>query len=97
MFLSVLGAIAYCLITQHWIYVYIVSLQRKAQKCTYLDIRRLNAVVRALQRNPQTVLLRAMRCQRTLEGHADSSYAREQDRGYGMRGQNIIRQGTAGN
>ena len=40
-FMSLLGGIAYALLTQQWISVYVVALQRYMQKCIYLHIRRL--------------------------------------------------------
>ena len=50
-FVSLRGALAYTTLTQAWIMVYVVSLQR-VQKPTNLDVRRLNAVTRRLQREP---------------------------------------------
>ena len=85
-FMSLLGAVAYALITHHWVSVYVVALQRRAQKALCLHVRRLNAVVRAVQRNPARVVLQAMKCSSGLEGHSDSAFAKEQDKGYGLRG-----------
>ena len=50
-FRSLLGAVAYSLITQHWISVYIVALQRKSQE-----------VVRALKKTKAKVVLQSMEC-----------------------------------
>ena len=49
---SLRGALAYTTLTQAWIQVYIVSLQR-VQLPTNLDVRRLNAIVRKLQKEPK--------------------------------------------
>ena len=92
-FMSLLGAVAYSLLTQHWLSVYVVALQRKSKQASCIHVRRLNAVVRAVQRKPQKVVLQAMRCQSEVEGHSDSAFAREQDKGYGMKGMNILRRG----
>ena len=54
-FVSLRGALAYTALTQAWILVYIVALQR-VQKPTNLDVRRLNAVTRKLQREPHTLV-----------------------------------------
>ena len=48
MYWSLLGATAYALITQFWLSVYVVALQRQTQKPKAIHIRRLNAVVRAV-------------------------------------------------
>ena len=61
MFVSLRGAIAYVLLTQAWLQVYVVALQR-VQVPTILDIRRLNAITRKLQREPQKLIFHAMRC-----------------------------------
>ena len=52
MFVSLQGAIAYIVLTQDWIRVYVVSLQRVQQPRNF-DVRRLNAITRKLQKNPQ--------------------------------------------
>ena len=54
-FVSLRGALAYTALTQAWILVYIVALQR-VQKPTNLDDCKLNAVTRKLQREPQILV-----------------------------------------
>ena len=46
LFLSLLGAIAYALLTRMDIAVYVAALQRAAHEATVLRLKRLNAVVR---------------------------------------------------
>ena len=50
LFVSLRGALAYTILTQAWIQVYIVSLQR-VNEPTNLHVRRLNAVTRNFKRN----------------------------------------------
>ena len=69
------GALAYTTLTQTWIMVYIVSLQR-VQSPTNLDVRRLNALTRKLQQSPQTLVFPAMKCLATVDLHSDSGYRR---------------------
>ena len=94
LFWSLLGAVAFALLTQHWVAVYVVSLQRKTQAPQYIHVRRLNALVRILQRTPATIWYRRMVCSKVLEVHADSGFSKEQDAGYGIRGANFLRKGT---
>ena len=51
-FVSLRGALAYTTLAQAWIQVYIVSVQR-VQLPPNLDVRRLNAIVRKLQKEPK--------------------------------------------
>ena len=52
LFLSLLMALAFAMQTRADLCVYVVALQRFAQKPTGIHIRRLNAVVRYAQKNP---------------------------------------------
>eukprot|EP00959_Pyramimonas_sp_CCMP1952_P007369 154083-Pyramimonas_sp.AAC.1 len=52
MFVSLRGALAYALITQAWLMVNVVSLQR-VQEPTNVSVRRLGAIARALQACPK--------------------------------------------
>ena len=80
--------------------VYIVALQR-VQQPTNLDVRRLNAVTRKLQQDPQKLTFHAMECMGICDIHTDSGYRRidsaEDIKGYGMRGMNLLRRGKLRN
>ena len=52
MFVSLRGALAYAALTQSWIIVYVVSLQR-IQKPTHLQVRRLSAITGELLQCPK--------------------------------------------
>ena len=54
---SLLGAVAYPGLTQAWVLVYIISLQRATQRPTVAHIKRPNASTREFQRRPQKVVL----------------------------------------
>ena len=98
-FVSLRGALAYTTLTQSWLQVYIVSLQR-VHEPTNLDVRRLNAIVRRVQREPQKLIFPAMRCSGQVDLHSDSGYRRltgeadDELKGYGIRGMNVLRRGT---
>ena len=53
---SLLGALAYSLLTQFWLEVSPVSLQRNTKKPVVIHIRRLNAVVRVAQQRPAKII-----------------------------------------
>jgi hypothetical protein len=92
---SLLGAAAYFLITQFWLMVYIVSLQRKLKAPLLIHVRRLNAVVRVAQKRAATIVYQAMKPTDVLETHSDSGFSKEQESGYGIRGANFLRQGIS--
>jgi len=96
LFVSLRGALAYTTLTQAWIQVYIVSLQR-VQQPKNLDVRRLNAITRKLQQKPQKLVYPAMKCSGKFDIHTDSGYRRmtevDDEKGYGMRGTNLLRRG----
>ena len=94
LFVSLLGAAAYALLTQHHVAVYIVALQRAKNKLLINHIMQLNAVVLAMQRIKARVTFPAMECQRRLIVHSDGSFKREEETGYGMRGAVHLRMGT---
>ena len=95
-FVSLRGALAYTTLTQAWIQVYIVALQR-VQEPTNLDVRRLNAITRKLQKDPQKLIFVGMKCSDTVDIHTDSGYRRmdttEDVKGYGIRGCVVLRKG----
>ena len=57
LFVSLRGALAYTTLALAWLQVYIVSFQR-AQKPTDLDVRRLNAITRKLQKESKKTVRR---------------------------------------
>lgn len=95
LFWSLLGALAYAMLTQHWLAVYVVNLQRATQAPLVIHIRRLNALVRIAQKRLVALVYPAMDCIKHVAAHSDSSFCREEDKGYGMKGANFIREGRS--
>ena len=91
---SLLGAVAYSALTQAWVLVYIISLQRVTQNPTVTHVKRLNALTRELQRRPQKLEYSSMTCSRVVELYSDSAFSRENDKGYALRGAVYLRMGT---
>ena len=92
---SLLGAVAYSGLTQAWVLVYIISLQRATQRPTVAHIKRLNALTRELQRRPQKLVYNCMKCSNLLQLYSDSSFSREGDKGYALRGAVFLRVGQS--
>ena len=96
LFVSLRGALAYTVLTQAWIQVYVVALQR-VQQPTNIDVRRLNAITRKLQKEPQKLIFPAMTCVNHIDIHTDSGYRRIESaddvKGYGMYGLCLLRRG----
>ena len=98
LFLSLLMAIAYTLMTIIDLACYIIALQKHLQKPTYGHIKKLNTVVRWAQNKPMVLTYTRMQCQRQLETHSDTGFRRENDKeglvdGKAMRGVNVFRLG----
>ena len=94
LFWSLLGGVAYTLLTQVWISCFIIALQRVTHKPTILHVKRLNVIVRAIQAQPQRIRYRRMVCGRHLEVHADSAFSKEDSKGYALKGTNVMRRGV---
>ena len=99
MFLSLVMAIAFAMMTRWDIHIYITALQRWLQKPCYRHIRALNVIVRWTQRHPKKILYRWMLCTRQLECHSDTGFRRENDKeglvdGRSAHGANFIRMGV---
>ena len=102
LFLSLLMALAFSLLTRVDLGAYVVALQRIAQSPKCLHIRRLNALVRWAQRNPLKLVYHFMTCAGQLMCDSDTGYRREVDEegntdGRAARGANYMRIGTSGN
>ena len=61
---------------------------------TSLDVRRLNAIARKLQREPQKLIFEATICSRGCDVHTNSGFMRMAEvagvKGYGMRGLRLL-------
>ena len=92
---SLLGAVAYTLLTQHQIACYIIALQRVTHKLTVGDVKKLNIVTSKVKESPATLTFRPLVCnQGTLERltvFSDAGFRKEEHDGYALRGALYIR------
>ena len=94
---SLLGAVAYALLSQSWAAVFIIALQRKTAQPQNLHVRRLNIVLSAMQKLKAKTVFPAMVCSRKLLVFSDASFDKESEsKGYGMRGSVFLRLGSQG-
>ena len=94
LFWSLLGAVAYTLLTQHWIPICVIALQRQTHKPKYQHIRKLNALVKVLQNQKAVVVYPAMQCSKCIIAFSDASFCKESEtKGYGVRGAVFVRCG----
>ena len=93
LFASLVGAIAYSLMTPSWVAVFIVALQRQLKRPQAIHVRRLNAVLRKMQQRPHPVFFAAMECMNLIDVHSDSGFSKEENKGYSIRGANTARIG----
>ncbi|CAE7353799.1 RE1 [Symbiodinium sp. CCMP2592] len=95
LFQSLLGAVAYCLLSQSWAAVFVVALQRRTTNPLNLHVRRLNLLLRALQKQKSSLVFPAMTCKQHVLVYSDASFDKEtENKGYGMRGTVFLRMGA---
>ena len=73
-FMTLLGATAWVLQTRMDIAVYVSALQRRMQTARAIDLRRLNRVIRAVQKNPQGMHYHQLPEPRVLLAVGDSAF-----------------------
>ena len=73
-FLTLLGAVAWLLQTRMEIAVYVSALQRKMQQPRAVELRRLNRVIRWVQRNPKGLTYQRLPEPRVLLAVGDSAF-----------------------
>ena len=66
LFLSLLMALAYALMTRVDLCIYVIALQRRTQSPSVGEVRRLNAIVRWAQKHPLCLTYVPMKCARHL-------------------------------
>ena len=98
LFLSLLMALAYTLLTRPDLCVYVTALQRVAQKPLCQHVRKLNVLVRWAKKHPIRIVYRVMVCQSRLLGESDAGFRKETDEdghlnGRSSRGSNYLRVG----
>ena len=98
LFISLLMALAYTLLTRLDLCVYVTALQRFAQKPQAQHVKRLNVLVRWAQRHPLRIVYKQMQCAKRILGESDAGFRKEQDEdghlnGRSSRGVNYLRLG----
>jgi hypothetical protein len=97
LYLSLLMALAFTLITRVDLHVYVVALQRHTAHPTAGHVRKLNTLVRWAQQNPLRIRYPKMGCANRLEVHSDAAFRKEQkegvDAGRALRGAVFLRMG----
>ena len=97
LFMSLLGALAFCLLTRPDLAVFVSALQRQTHHVLVVHVRKLNIRLRWAQRHPLKLIYAPMQCQRHLLVHSDSGYRREykdgDPEGRSTRGWNTMRLG----
>ena len=97
---SVLGAIAYAVLTRPDIAVFVAALQRHSQSPCIIHVKRLNAVVRWAQRNPKSITYKQLGSSSlpsgaTIPTHlreiSDAAFKKEETTGHSMRGSCYLR------
>ena len=101
LFRSLLGAIAYAMMSQFWLAVYVVALQRVAASPKHKHCSALNKLVRVLKAQAATSIFPHMIQDFTpgsdiMHAFTDASFKKEvEDKGYGMRGSIYVLEGTS--
>ena len=58
-----------------------------------IHVKRLKLLVKAMQTDLKRLIFPAMKCSRELEVHADSAFSKEDEKGYAIKGINVMRKG----
>ena len=87
-FISLLGAVAYLLLTRVDVAVYVAALQRVSKQPLLIHVKRLNAVTRWVQRNPRSLHYKKLPLPVQLLSMGDSAFKREDtdNTGHAMKG-----------
>ena len=96
LFMSLLGALAYGILTRLDVAVLVVALQRAAHKCKYIHVKRLNTLVRWVQQHPLTLTYQRLNTDgRAAETHlrclSDAAFRNEGDTGHALKGAAFMR------
>jgi hypothetical protein len=92
---SLLGAAVFALLTRLDAAVYLVALQRQNHQAKVIHVKRLNAVVRWMQRNPRPLVFGHITETDThLRMVSDSAFKKEDENGHALKGALFLRVGT---
>ena len=91
LFMSLLGAVAYALMTRVDVAVFVCALQRVTHKPLIIHVKRLNAVLRWMQANPKKIWFRRMSGKTHLRCVGDAAFRKEENEGRSLRGAFFLR------
>jgi len=83
-YMTLLGGAAWCVLTRADAAVFIQALQRRAHKPRYIDCKRLNVVVRFMQREPQSITYERIDGPLRLVVFSDSAFKAQDDEASGL-------------
>jgi hypothetical protein len=92
LYMSLLGAVAFCALTRVDACVFIVALQRQSGKATALHVKRLNTLTRWLQRTPMKLMYKRFTSSRThIQSVSDAAFRKEDDDAHALKGAVFLR------
>ena len=91
LFMSLLGAVAYALMTRIDVAVFVCALQRMTHKPKIIHIKRLNAVLRWMQANPKRLTFQSVKGTSHLRCVGDAAFKKEEEAGHSLRGALFLR------
>jgi hypothetical protein len=94
LYMSLVGAVAWAMLTRVDMCIYCVACQRRTQTAQLIHVRRLNAIVRHMQRNPMRLRYRRQRGHTMLRIVSDSAFKREDESGHAIKGALFLRVAT---
>ena len=93
MYMSLLGAVAYLYLTRMDLLVFVAACQRHAHKPQIIHVKRLNVIIRWVQRNPKRLTYRGMKSadDTHLRIVSDAAFKKEEEKGHSLRGAVYLR------
>ena len=86
LYMSLLGAVAYLYLTRVDILVFVAACQRWAHKPSIIHVKRLNQIVRYVQRVPMRLHYKSMPHDRHLGVVSDAAFKKEEEHGHSIKG-----------
>ena len=91
LFMSLLGAVAYALMTRIDVAVFVCAMQRVTHKPKIIHVKRLNAVLRWMQANPKRLTFRTATGPSHLRCVGGAAFKKEEEAGHSLRGAPFLR------
>ena len=89
--MSLLGAVAYALMTRIDVAVFVCARQRVAHEPKIIHVKRLNAVLRWMQANPKRLTFKPATGPSHLRCVGDAAFKKEEEAGHSLRGALFLR------